>query len=204
MFATADYDVANEGHDKPYTYGRSKYPRWSCERKGRGLRRAEGRRLKCLGIYDHGAHARGVAHSLSHSHSFCLRNSRSAIFKCYTCSFLSGYSPYNLFFLLISKNNPCSLCNQSRYTQLFTFKIYEVVSALIRVGNIQTVTGWRRNGTAVVTHVGAWSTSRWLVFLKANGLQIPLPCSDNKTSSCIALAFDLVSCLCIFNLCRAW
>jgi hypothetical protein len=109
----------------------------SCTGRGRGLRRAEGRQLKCLGIYDHGAHARGVSLSLPHSHSFYLRNPLSAIFKCYSCSFLSLSLPYTVFFLLSANNNPCSLCNQSRYTQLFTFNINEAINTLLKEENIQ-------------------------------------------------------------------
>ena len=100
MFATADYDVANEGHDKPYTYGRSKYPRCKLYEDGEGT--AEGGRetAQMLGHIRPRRTCAGcltLSLSLSHSSSFCLRNPRSAIFKCYSCSFLSGYFPYTLF-----------------------------------------------------------------------------------------------------------
>jgi hypothetical protein len=114
----------------------------SCAAWERGLRRAEGRRLKCLGIYDHGAHARGVTPSLSPAIILTLSiyvipsppysNAIPAHF--YLCLFLTP------FFFLSSSNNPCSLCNQSRYTQLFTSNINEAINTLIKEENIQTHT----------------------------------------------------------------
>jgi hypothetical protein len=144
---------------------------------------------------------RGVSHSLYLSLSLILPLSVNVIpappySNAIPAHFYLGIFLIPYFFLLFFSSNPGSLCNQSRYTQLFTFKMYEVINTLIKEETYR-LWEWRRNGTEV-THVGAWSTSPWLVYLKANGLQIPLPCANNKTSSCVALAFDFVSCLCVF------
>lgn len=132
------------------------------------------------------AHMRGVSLSLCLSLSLILTLSVYVIpappySNAIPAHFHFYLSLKPLFFLLFSNNNPRSLCSQSRYTRLFTFKIYEVINTSNKEEYIQTVTEWH-SGTEVKCKI--WEHDLHpddLASLKANGLQIPLPCADNKT-----------------------
>lgn len=67
MFSTADYEAANEGHYKPYTHGRTKYPQWEWCGGGNWGGRKE--RSENAWAYTTTAHMRGVFLPLSISHS---------------------------------------------------------------------------------------------------------------------------------------
>jgi hypothetical protein len=134
MFATADYDVANEGHDKPYTYGRSKYPRCKLCEDGKGT--AEGGRetAQMLGYIRPRRTCAGCPLCLSLSHILPLSVyviPAPPYSNAIPAHFIWVLSLYPICLLFLN-NNPSFLCNKSRYTRLFTFKIHEVINTLIK------------------------------------------------------------------------